>query len=358
MRQPSSGSVCDASSPLPVAASETTDPATVPGIRRGLIVAALALALAFACVASVALGSQSLAVDELWSGLVTGAGDPGTIVHDLRIPRTIVGLSVGAALGIAGALMQGYTRNPLADPGILGVNAGAGLGVVVGVGFFGAVTASGYIWFAFAGAVFATVLVYFVGSIGRRGPDPLRTTLAGVALGAVMGGVATGIGLLNPRVFDTIRAWNAGSLQALPPDVFGVLPFIAAGLVLAFWLTPSLNALALGDDLATALGSHVIRTRVFSIMAVTLLCGAATAAAGPIGFVGLMVPHAVRWLVGANQTWIFVGALFAAPLLLLTADIVARLVLPSGELPVGVVTAFIGAPVLIALVRRRKASGL
>lgn len=318
----------------------------------------LAVALALACVASIALGSQRLSLGEVWGGLVTGEGDTGTIVHDLRIPRTMIGLAVGAALGIAGALIQGYTRNPLADPGILGVNAGAGLGIVVGIGSFGVANASGYIWFAFAGAVAATVLVYFIGSVGRRGPDPLRTTLAGVALGAVLGGVAAGIGLLNPRVFDSVRFWNAGSLQALPPDVLDVLPFMLAGLVLAFWLTPSLNALALGDDLATALGSRVVRTRILAIVAVTLLCGAATAAAGPIGFIGLMVPHAVRWLVGPHQTWIFVGTVIAAPLLLLVADVVARLALPSGELPVGIVTAFVGAPVLIALVRRRKASAL
>jgi iron complex transport system permease protein len=183
-------------------------------------------------------------------------------------------------------------------------------------------------------------------------------TLSGVALGAVLGGVAAGISLLNPGVFDSVRTWNAGSLQGLTPDVFDVLPFLAIGLVLSFALAPSLNALALGDDLATALGSRVVLTRVLSIVAVTVLCGAATAAAGPIGFVGLMVPHAVRWLVGPHQGWIFLGTLFAAPLLLITADVVGRRVLVTGELPVGIVTAFVGAPVLIALVRRRKASGL
>ncbi|MFJ4225168.1 FecCD family ABC transporter permease [Microbacterium sp. NPDC089695] len=326
--------------------------------RRGLVVGLLALALVLACLASIVFGSQRIGPADVWSGLVDGAGDAGAIVQGMRIPRTVIGLAVGAALGIAGALIQGFTRNPLADPGILGVNAGASLGVVIGVAFFGVSAASGYVWFSFAGAIAATVLVYLIGSAGRTAPDPLRMTLSGVALGAVMGGVVAAISLLNPAVFDSMRTWNAGSLTSLTPDVYTVLPFLLVGLVLAFCLAPSLNALALGDDLATALGSRVGLTRVLSIVAVTLLCGAATAAAGPIAFVGLMVPHAVRWFVGPHQGWILLGTLFAAPLLLLTADVVGRLVLRTGELPVSIVTALIGAPVLIALVRRRKASGL
>ncbi|MGW9114766.1 iron chelate uptake ABC transporter family permease subunit [Microbacterium sp. NPDC055683] len=333
-------------------------PADARTARRGLVVLALAGALAVVCVASIVLGSQRIGPDAVWAGLVTGEGDAGAIVRDMRIPRTVVGLAVGAALGIAGALIQGFTRNPLADPGILGVNAGASLGVVVGLAFFGVASASGYIWFSFAGAIVATVLVYLIGSAGGRAPDPLRMTLSGVALGAVMGGVVAAIGLLNPRVFDSMRSWNVGSLTAIAPDAYTVLPFLAAGIVIAFCLAPSLNALALGDDLATALGSRVVLTRILSIVAVTLLCGAATAAAGPVAFVGLMVPHVVRWMVGPHQGWILAGTLFAAPLLLLAADVVGRLVLPTGELPVSIVTSVIGAPVLIALVRRRKASGL
>lgn len=330
----------------------------VSATRRGLVIALLAIALAIVCIASVFHGSQRIGVDEVWRGLTTGEGGSGAIVQGMRIPRTLIGLAVGAALGIAGALIQGFTRNPLADPGILGVNAGASLGVTIGVAFFGLSAASGYIWFSFAGAIVATVLVYLIGSAGRAAPDPMRMTLAGVALGAVMGGVVAAIGLLNPQAFDAIRTWNAGSLTALTPDVYAVIPFLLVGLVLAFCLAPSLNALALGDDLATALGSRVVLTRALSIVAVTLLCGAATAAAGPIAFVGLMVPHAVRWFVGPHQGWILLGTLFAAPLLLLTADVVGRSVLRTGELPVSVMTALIGAPVLIALVRRRKVSGL
>jgi iron complex transport system permease protein len=326
--------------------------------RRALIILTLACALVVACVASILYGSQRIAVAEVWTGLTAGTGDAGVIVWGMRVPRTLIGIAVGASLAIAGALIQGFTRNPLADPGILGVNAGASLGVVLGIAFFGLHSMSGYIWFSFGGAIVATVLVYLIGSAGRTAPDPMRMTLSGVALGAVMGGVVAAIGLLNPDVFDSMRTWNAGSLFPLTPDVLTVLPFLALGIVLAFALAPSLNALALGDDLATALGSRVALTRVLSIVAVTLLCGAATAAAGPIGFVGLMVPHAVRWFVGPHQGWILLGSLFAGPLLLISADVVGRVVLPSGELPVSIVTALIGAPVLIVLVRRRKVSGL
>ncbi|MCC2030918.1 iron chelate uptake ABC transporter family permease subunit [Microbacterium allomyrinae] len=341
-----------------MSASVLEKPATAAPPRRALAVTLLAVALVLACIASIFLGSQRLSPLEVWEGLLGTDPQSALIVRDMRIPRTVIALGVGAALGIAGALIQGFSRNPLADPGILGVNAGAGAGIVAGVAFAGASGALEYIWFAFTGAALATLLVFVIGSAGRGGADPLRMTLAGVALGAVLAGITGGISLLRPQVFNEMRTWAAGSLQALTSDVNTVLPFIVVGLAIAFALGPSMNALALGDDLATALGSHVMRTRILSIVAVTLLCGAATAAAGPIGFIGLMVPHAVRWLVGPHQVWILVGTVLGAPLLLIVSDIVARLILPTGELSVGLVTAFIGAPVLIALVRRRKASGL
>lgn len=280
------------------------------------------------------------------------------IILQNRLPRTLLGICAGMALGAAGALIQGITRNPLADPGILGVNAGASFAIVITIGVFGVTSLSGYIWWAFAGAVLTTVVVYLIGTAGRNVVNPIRLTLAGVALGAVLTGVGSGLTLLNPKAFDHLRAWSVGSLDSRTMDtVLAVAPFMAAGLVVALFTIRGLNAVALGEDLATALGSSVARTRILGIVAITLLSGSATAAAGAIGFVGLMVPHVARWIVGPDQRWIFAVTLVLSPILLLVSDVVGRVVVP-GELQVGVVTAFIGAPVLIGLARRRKVSGL
>lgn len=323
------------------------------GFTAGLAV------LAVCCALSIMIGSQRLSLAEVLAALGGAEGEAGLIVRDLRVPRTLLGVLVGAALGVAGAVMQAFTRNPLADPGILGVNAGAAFAVACGAAAFGVTSVSGTIWFALVGAVVSTFAVYFIGSAGRGGPDPLRLTLAGVAIGAFLSGITSGITLMLPEVFNRMRGWNAGSIASVPPDAFAsVTPFLIVGLVLAGVVAKPLNAVALGDELAAALGSRVVTTRVISVVAVTLLAATATAVAGPIGFVGLMVPHAVRWFTGPDQRWIFAGSAVAAPVLLVASDIVGRLMLRSGEMPVGIVTAFVGGPVLIALVRRRKASGL
>lgn len=330
------------------------------GSRRaaGLLVWALVLLAVVA--ASLLVGAKDLAPRTVLDALLDYDGSPAhVVVVDLRLPRTVVGLLVGAGLGVAGALIQALTRNPLADPGVLGVNAGAGFAVVFGVAVFGVTSIQGYIWFAFLGAVVATVAVYAIGSAGTGGPTPVRLTLAGVALAAVLGGVSNGITLLNPDVFDRMRYWGAGSLAGRTMEMAGtVAPFVLVGLVLAFAVTRPLNAVALGDDLARSVGSNIRRTRIIVVVAVTLLCGAATAAAGPIGFVGLMVPHVARWTVGPDQRWIVAYAVLLAPIVLLGSDILGRVLASPGELQVGIVTAFVGAPVLIALVRRSKASGL
>ncbi|MFF1829136.1 Fe(3+)-siderophore ABC transporter permease [Paenarthrobacter sp. NPDC058040] len=324
----------------------------------GLIAAIAALALAL--LLSMVIGSKDVDVAQLWPAITAYDGSPEhVIIHDLRFPRTVTGVLVGVALGLSGALIQAMTRNPLADPGILGVNAGAGFFVVLGVALFGLSSIQDYIWFSFAGAVVATVVVYIIGSMGRGSATPLRLTLAGVALGAVLGGVASGITLLRPAVFDSMRAWTAGTLSNRSWDmVVTVAPFIVAGTLIALALARPLNAVAMGDDTAKALGAHLGRTRTWTIIAVTLLCGAATAAAGPIGFVGLMVPHVARWIVGPDQRWIFAYTLVLSPVLLLISDVLGRLVLRPGEMQVGIITAFVGAPVLIWLVRRRKVSAL
>lgn len=309
---------------------------------------------------SVAVGSKDIPLGEVFDGLRarTGEGD-SYVIWSLRIPRTAVGLLVGAALGTAGALIQALTRNPLADPGILGVNSGAALFVALGISLFGVSSVNGYLWFTFAGALVVTVAVYVIGSAGRGAADPVRLTLAGVALGAVLSGIVTAMTLMDPQAFDQMRGWNAGSLVGRGWDVLlPVVPFFAVGLVLAAVASRSLNAIALGDDRARSMGVGLGRTRVIVVIAVTLLAGGATAVAGPIGFVGLMIPHIARWIVGPDQRWILAYTLLLGPALVVAADVLGRVILRSGEVPVGIVTAFVGAPVLIALVRRKKASGL
>lgn len=255
--------------------------------------------------------------------------------------------------------MQGLTRNPLADPGILGINAGAGFAIVLGVSIFGVTSISEYLWFGFLGAVAAGALVYAVAARASGGATPLRLTLVGVALSAVLMGFSHTLAMLSTSVFDRMRFWGAGTLADRPVGTIGmVAPFIIAGLVLALTTARGMNALALGDDLARSVGSRVGWTRARGMLAVTLLCGAATAAAGPIGFVGLMVPHAVRFVVGPDQRWILPFSLVLGPTLVLLSDVLGRVVASPAELQVGVVTAFLGAPVLIALVRRSRVGGL
>jgi iron complex transport system permease protein len=328
--------------------------------RRGAGLLVCLLLLFALCVLSILFGTKNLGLHTVWDAFFHFTdSDDQAIVRQLRVPRTVLGLIAGAAFGVSGAVIQAVTRNPLADTQLLGINAGASLFVVIGIGLLGLTSIWSYLWFAFAGVAVALVLVYSLGSAGRGRATPVRLTLAGVALGAVMEGVSTGIRLLKPRAFDYLRFWDAGALSGRPMSVAQVVaPFVLAGLVLAAVVARSLNAIALGEDLARSLGADVARTQLLAVVAVTLLAGAATAAVGPIGFIGLMVPHAVRWLVGPDQRWIFAYTVVCAPILMLGADIVGRLVIRPGEVRVGIVTAFVGAPVLIWLVRRGRASEL
>lgn len=332
----------------------------VPGQRRRLIGLVVALVVLVALVLlSVMIGSTAITPSEVWRSLVhSSAGIDQYAVRDYRLPRTIVGLVVGAALGIAGALIQALTRNPLADPGILGVHAGASLAVTVAVGLLGVRDPEDYMWFAFAGALVVTLMVLGLGST-RRGQSPVVLVLAGVCIGAVLGGAREALQLTDPAAFDAMRSWNAGSILGRPLEaVWPILPFFGLSFVLVLAVSGPLNAMALGDEVARAQGVQLVRTRVLAIIALTLLAGGATAIAGPIAFVGLMVPHVARWIVGPDQRWIFAYSILLAPSLLLGSDILGRVVMHPGEVPVGIVTAFVGAPVLIALVRRAKASGL
>lgn len=329
-------------------------------LTRTLVLLLILAVLAAVAVASVVIGSREIPLSVVWDAVVAPADiEDHFVIRDLRIPRTVVGIVVAISLGVAGALIQALTRNPLADPGILGVNSGASFAVALGVGVFGVSTISGYVWFAFAGALIVTIAVYAIGSAGRGGANPLRLVLAGVALGAALSGLTSALTLLDPEAFDKMRNWGAGTIVGRGLDlVWPVLPLLGVGLALALIMARPLNAIALGEDLAAALGANVLRTRIIVIIAVTLLAGGATAIAGPIGFIGLMVPHVARWIVGPDQRWILAYTVALAPILLLVADIAGRLIMRPAEVPVGIVTAFVGAPVLIVLIRRRKMSSL
>jgi iron complex transport system permease protein len=316
-------------------------------------------ALVVVCLLSVWLGSKDIPFGSTWDVLWHNDGSrDAVIIHSVRIPRTILGLLVGAALGLAGALMQALTRNPLADPGLLGVSAGASAAVVGGIAFFGVTGVTGYVWFAFFGAGVASVLVYVLGSVGR-GVSPDRLVLAGAAVTAVLLSLIDAVLVLDPLTFNEFRFWDVGSLSGRNMDIVAQLaPFIGAGIVLALALARPLNALALGDQAAKALGAHIGRTRVVGVIAVTLLCGAATAGVGPIAFVGLAVPHAARLVTGPDQRWVLPYSMLLAPILLIGSDVLGRVLNSPEELQVGIVTAFIGAPVFIALCRRRRVAKL
>jgi ABC-type Fe3+-siderophore transport system permease subunit len=332
--------------------------------RRARRLATLLLLLGLvvaAALASIAVGTRSIGLGDVWRSLLDSdlTTEDAVIVRQLRVPRTILGLLVGLALGIAGALMQGHTRNPLGDPGLLGVTAGASLAVVVAISVFGLTTPSGYVWFAFAGALAGTVLVYAIGSAGRGGATPLSLALAGAALSALMYALVRAVLVSDQQTLDSFRFWVVGSLAGRGADVaWQVGPFIAIGLVLALVNAPALNLLGLGEDVARGLGQRIWLARVVGLVAITLLCGAATAACGPIAFVGLVVPHMVRVLTGPDHRWLLPCSGLLGAALLLGADVIGRVVARPGELQVGIVLALVGAPFFIALVRRTRAAGL
>jgi len=326
------------------------------GRALGLLV--LVAVLGIAVVLSLALGTRDVPVDQVIGALFTPTGDEfAESAVRSRIPTTVTGVLVGAALGLGGALMQGISRNPLADPGLLGVNSGASVAVVLAMAFGLATTPLATLWFAFLGAAAAVAVVYGIAAASRSGATPLTLALAGAAVVAICTSIVSGVLIVDASTLDGFRHWQLGSLTAASGDALAQLaPFVAVGAVLALVLGGALNGLALGDDVAVALGQRVRLTRSLAAASVVLLCGAATALAGPIAFVGLAVPHAVRALVGADYRWVLPLSALAGAALLLVADVVGRLVARPTTLEVGIVTAFIGAPVFIALVRRRAVS--
>jgi iron complex transport system permease protein len=310
--------------------------------------------LLLVCFFSITMGSREITLATIWQALTDF--DPSsaseTVVREMRVPRTLLGLAAGAALGLSGAILQGVTRNPLADPGIMGINAGAAAAIVLGIMVLGAQQLSTYIWLAFLGAAAATAAVYGIASFGREGATPVKLALAGAAVTAGLTAVTTAIVLTQLEALNQLRFWQVGSLSGRYMPIFWqVAPFILAGVVLALALGRALNGLALGEDVAAALGQRVRATRVLMFVTVAVLCGAATAACGPIAFLGLVVPHLARLLCGPDYRWILPYSLVLTPALLLAADIAGRVVVAPGELQVGVLLGVLGAPVFVLLVR-------
>jgi iron complex transport system permease protein len=324
-------------------------------VRQGLVLAVGGAVLVAAVLASLALGARPVAVADVWGAFRDFDGSADQIaVRELRLPRTLVGLVVGVALGVAGVVMQGLTRNPVADPGLLGVSAGAALGVVSAVTLFGVATLAGYVWFALGGALLAATTVYAVGIRSRRSPVA-ALVLAGAAVSATLGSLTGSVLVLDQQTLDQYRFWAVGSLVGRDVTVAAQMaPLVVVGLGLAGASARALDAFALGDDVARALGRNLTLSRLLAGVAVVVLTGTAVAAAGPIAFVGLVIPHLVRPMMGSRHGWVLLASAIYAPSLVLWSDVVGRLLVRPAELPVGIVTAVVGAPFLIWVVRRER----
>ncbi|MGI5353192.1 FecCD family ABC transporter permease [Streptomyces sp. CA-250714] len=323
--------------------------------RRSAWLLAGAVALALAALLSLALGSRAIPLSAVWDALLHGGhSNAAEVVRTLRVPRTLVGVMVGAALGLAGTVMQGLTRNPIAEPGILGISQGAAAGVVCAIAFAGVHSLSGYVWFGFVGAGVAAVAVYAVAARGRGGASPVKLALSGAAVNALLVALVSGVLTTRAAALDEFRFWQVGSLSDRDAAIAGqVWPFLVVGALLVFSVARGLDALALGEDMARGLGQRVAAVRVVGGLGATVLTGAGVAAAGPIAFVGLAVPHMARALVGTGHRWLLPMAALLGPVVLLVSDVAGRLVMRPGEVPAGVMTALVGAPFLVALVRRK-----
>ncbi|MGV0817716.1 FecCD family ABC transporter permease [Martelella sp. AMO21009] len=313
------------------------------------------LAVVVLAAASLAIGTRGVSFSDIAAAIVGHEETIGEAVVAMRIPRTALAVLAGAALGLSGALMQGITRNPLADPGIFGVNTGAALAVVIGVAWFNISSSNAYIWTAILGAGITAVFVYLVGSLGRGGATPLKLTLAGAATSIAFASLVMAIVLPRGDIAGGIRSWQIGGVGgATFSRILPVLPFLVVGLALAFISARKLNAMALGDELAAGLGENIALGRAVAAVSAVLLCGATTAVCGPIGFVGLVVPHACRLVVGVDHRWLLPFSALGGGILLLASDIVGRIAARPGEVDVGIITALVGGPVFIWIVRRQQ----
>lgn len=325
-------------------------------VPRALLALGTCLALlALAILLSLAFGARPVTLAEILVGLFGEPTGLGEISVRERVPRTVFALIAGAALSVSGALMQAITRNPIADPGVLGINTGSSLFVVIGIVFFGITTIDQYIWLAILGGTLTAAFVYVIGSVGPGGVTPVKLALAGVATAAALSSIITAIVLPRPNAMDTYRFWQIGSVGRGDWDsLLTITPFLLVGSVIALLSVSALNALALGDEAATGLGVHVMRTRAAVALAGVLLCTSITAVAGPIGFVGLMVPHAIRMLIGPDQRWLLPLSALGGAALLTYADTLGRVLGRPSEINVSILTAIVGAPILILIARRAK----
>lgn len=332
----------------------TETPVRRPRTRLLWLLLVLAALLA-GCALSVVIGTRDVGWAEIASALGGGRDSIGEAVVAVRLPRTLLAALAGASLGLSGAVMQGVTRSPLADPGILGVNAGAAMAVVIGMAWFGIESLSAFLWTAILGAGATAVLVYAIGSLGRGGATPLKLALAGAATAIAVSSLTVAILLPRADIAGGVQSWQIGGVGGATPEaITAMLPFLAAGFALSLLSARNLNMLALGDDTAAGFGVPVALTRLIAATGAVLLCGATTAICGPIGFVGLVVPHLCRLLVGVDHRWLLPFSALAGAVLLLLSDVLGRILARPAELDVGIITAFVGAPAFIWIVRRRR----
>ncbi|MFD0021049.1 FecCD family ABC transporter permease [Streptomyces sp. NPDC058382] len=323
--------------------------------RRALLTAAAVAALLFAVLLSLAVGARTIAPSAVLDALLHGGhSDAAEVIRNMRVPRTLIGLMVGAALALAGTVFQGITRNPIADPGILGISQGASVGVVLAIAYAGIHTLTGYVWFAFVGAAAASVAVYAIASSGRGGATPVKLALGGAAINALLVSVTMAVLTTKASALDEFRFWQVGSIAGRESQVAQqIWPFLLVGTVLVLSVARGLDALALGEDMAKGLGQKIAAVRIVGGIGATVLTGVGVAAAGPIAFIGLAVPHIARAIVGSDHRWVLPMAALIGPVMLLVSDVVGRIVFPPSEIPAGVMTALIGVPFLVTLVRRK-----
>ena len=319
----------------------------------------LVICLILVSILSIVYGSKAIRIDTLFNAIFTSNDSFEISVVQARIPRTLFGILAGASLGVSGCLMQSITRNPIADPSILGINTGASLFVVIGIAFFSISSPNQYILLGFSGAILTAILVYAIASVGSSGATPIKLALSGAATSMALMSLVNTIMLPNSQVMDSFRFWQVGSIGGVKWNmILALLPYFIIGLTVSFYLSSSLNTLALGDELAAGLGINSKRVRALAAFAGVLLCGATTALAGPIAFVGLMVPHVMRLLIGSNMQYLLPLSALGGSILLLGADIIGRVIASPAELEVGIITAIIGAPVFIYIVRKVKIRSL